>query len=87
MVLGDDRIEGGGAEDDLLAIGGAEPGPSPGRGGGLGPGGRIAGELEEGGLLGPGPSAIGWGAHGEIITVNLALGYQTWCDPGFFHKL
>ena len=72
-VIGwDQLIEGGGAEDDLLAVGGAQP-RATGRERWLGGSWRgvVTGRhLEERGLFGPGRIAIVWCVHADILAAK-----------------
>src|SRR5512135_3924400 len=86
MIVGDQVIQRRRAEDDLVAVGGAEPGPSPHRGGGLGLGWWVAANLESGGLLSLKPLVMRWSAHGDIITMDSALDDHIRPDPGFFSQ-
>ena len=72
-VIGRDQfVEGGGAEDDLFAVGGAQP-RATGKDRWLG-GSRwcvVTGRhLEERGLFGPGWMAIAWCVHADILTAR-----------------
>ena len=59
MILRDQGVERRGAEDDLLAVGGPQPGPAGKvRGRRLGSGWLVLRHLEESGLLDPGPLLI-----------------------------
>ena len=86
VIVGDQGVERCGAEDDLLAVGGPEPRPTPPRVGGVGLDGRIAGHLEEHGI-GLRASAARWSAHGTIITMGFAPDDRIRPEPRLFHKL
>src|SRR5439155_7078696 len=58
VVVGDQVVERRGPEDDLMTVGGAEPGPPPHGDGRGGLGGPVAVGCEQLGLLGLPPSAI-----------------------------
>jgi hypothetical protein len=87
MIVGDQVIQWRRSEDDLIVVGGAEPGPSVHRGGGLDFGGWIVADLEQGGLVGLGPLVMRWSAHRDIMTMDSALDDRICPDPGFFHRL
>jgi hypothetical protein len=87
MIVGDQIIQWRRSEDDLIAVGGAEPGPSLHWGGGLGLGWRIVADLEQGGLVGLGLLALQWSAPRDIITMDSALDDHIRPDSGFFHRL
>ena len=86
MLAGDQGVERRGAEDDLLTVGRPEPRPARTRVGGLGPGGRVAGHLEEHGV-GLRAFAARWGVHRTIITVSFTPDDRIQPEPRLFHKL
>jgi len=87
VIVGDEGIERCGAEDDLLAVGPAESGPPAYLGGGRRLGRKIGGQLEERGLVGFRPLALGWSAHKQIVAPDWSGADSSAADSAFIHKL
>jgi hypothetical protein len=69
MIVGDQLVERGGTEDDLLAVGGPQP-RATGESRWLGGTVLIGRRLEEKRLFGPIRDAIVWSVHGDSIAEN-----------------